>query len=257
MYHLSVIIPAYMARAEHLEMVLHCRQSVAQTVDLNRTEILIQDDASPAFNGMKLLGRFCQRNPDNLGFPGNCNAGAMRARGEVLLFLNQDCWAPHAGWDEKLCDFFELEPSAGVAGPTILFPDGSVQSVGGGFDAALQPYHIALGASNPDWEPINTPRKVLWVTGAAFAVRTSLWRQLGGFDLAYGKGYFEDVDFCLRAQQAGFAVWHRPNVRFYHSVGSTNGNPQFGQNAAIFKQRWVDRGLVEADTPHLKVRFWA
>ena len=108
MFHLSVIIPAYMSRAEHLEMVLRCRQSVAQTIDPARSEILIQDDASPAYDGSKLLGRGCQRNPDNLGFPGNCNAAAYRARGEVLLFLNQDCWAIHQGWDESLCDFFEF-----------------------------------------------------------------------------------------------------------------------------------------------------
>jgi len=250
--HLSVIIPAY----DHLDAVLTCYQSLARTVNPQRTEVLIQDDASPAYDGPSVLGPACQRNPANLGFPGNCNAGAQRARGDVLLFLNQDCEALHPNWDARLLEHFERFPQCGVVGPTLLFPDGRVQSVGGGFDAASQPYHQYLGLSNPDWEPINTPRTVAWVTGAAFAVRTTCWQQLGGFDTVYGRGYFEDVDFCVRAVNAGWQVWHKPSVRFQHTVGSTGGSPTFRQNALEFKRRYVDTGLIEPDTRFIRERFW-
>lgn len=249
---LSVIIPAYNA----LDMVLRTVQSVLQTTDRQRTEVLVQDDASPEYDGPSVLGPMCKRNTQNLGFGGNCNEGAKRARGDVLLFLNQDCWPIHPGWDAKLLDFFELQPQAGIAGPTLLFPDGRVQSVGGEFDVACQPYHIALGAKNPDWEPIATPRQVGWVTGAALAVRRSVWDRLGGFDPAY-KAYFEDVDLCVRAQLAGWEVWHRPNIRFYHSVGSTGGSPHFMNSALTFKERYVDSGIVTPDCHYLMVRFWA
>lgn len=253
MMRLSVIIPAY----NHLASVLRCAQAVSATTSADRTQILVQDDASPEYDGPTLLGPICQRNAHNLGFPGNCNAGAQRAAGDVLLFLNQDCWPTQAHWDIQLLDFFELEPSAAVAGPTLLFPDGRVQSVGGAFDSAGHPYHIALGALNADWETINTPRKVSWMTGAALVVRRSVWEQLGGFDTSYQGGYFEDVDFCVRAQLAGYTVWHRPHIRFYHDVGSTGGNPRFMENAMLFKRRWVDSGIVQPDTPYLMERWWA
>lgn len=249
---LSVIIPAY----NHLADVLKCRMALLNTTNRALTEVLIQDDASPEYNGPDLFGPTCERNAENLGFAGNCNAGAMRALGDVIMFVNQDVWPINAGWDKRLLDFFELTTQAGIAGPTLLFPDGRVQSVGGKFDIAGQPYHDALGYANPDWEPIATPREVAWITGAAMAVRRETWQQLGGFDTAYERGYFEDVDLCLRAHDAGWRVWHRPNVRMYHATGSTGGNPHFWKNAMTFKQRWVDSGRVVPDVPYRMMGWW-
>lgn len=249
---LSVVIPAY----NNLEAVLRCMQSVAQTTNPQRTEFLVQDDCSPNIVMPPLLGGICQRNEQNLGFPGNCNAGAARARGDVILLLNHDVWVTQRGWDMRLLDFFDLTPEAAVAGPTLLFPNGNVQSVGGEFDAAGQPYHTALNAVNPDWAPINTPREVPWITGAAFAVRRSVWEQLGGFDTGYIGGYFEDVDFCVRARLAGYTVWHCPNIRMYHGVGSTGGNPHFMANAMRFKRLWVDTDKIGPRDSILKERFW-
>lgn len=256
---LSIIIPAY----NDLERVLRCVQAVVQTTNPHHTEVLVQDDCSPNVILPDLLGSICQRNPENLGFPGNCNAGAKRARGDVLMFLNHDIWVTQRGWDARLRDFFESTPQAGVAGPTLLFPPSEmepipkVQSVGGAFDALGQPYHIALGYHNHTWLPIATPRRVGWVTGAALAVRASVWHELGGFDTAYIGGYFEDVDFCLRAKQAGYEVWHRPNIIMYHAVGSTGGNPHFMHNALLFKQRWVDTKIVQPDENIIREGFWA
>jgi GT2 family glycosyltransferase len=230
---------------------------MAQATNPQLTEILVQDDCSPQFNMPLLLGEICQRNTDNLGFPGNCNAGAARARGDVIMFVNHDVWVQQRGWDSRLLSFFEIVTKAGVAGPTLLFPDGRVQSVGGEFDSAGHPYHTALGASNPDWEPIAKPRIVDWITGAAFAVRATLWRELGGFSTDYIGGYFEDVDFCLRAEQAGYGTWHRPNIRMYHGVGSTGGNPHFMHNAMLFKSRWVDTKIVTPGIGGLRERWWA
>ena len=250
---LSVIIPAY----NHLEKVTRCLRLVRETTDPELTEVLVQDDSSTEYNGPLSLGPCCERTNYNLGFAGNCNQAAKRAKGEVLFFLNQDCYPTAAGWDATLLALFDSHGNVGVVGPTLLFPDGKVQSVGGLFDGAGQPFHEALGYGNPDWEPISKARKVSWVTGAALAVRRGLWNMLGGFDTAYGRGYFEDADFCVRAQLEGYEVWHEPRVRLVHEVGSTGGNPSFAMNARTFKARWVDTKVVEPDVPAIKVRFWA
>lgn len=252
---LSVIIPAYNCLAD----VLRCKMSLERyrfNTDRDVTEVLIQDDASPDYDGPELFGICCQRNPVNLGFPGNCNAGARRAYGNILLFLNQDCLALTPNFDRVICDFFDGDPEVGIVGPTLLFPDGRVQSVGGRFDLKCQPYHEFLGASNLDWEPISVPRRMSWVTGAALAIRRELWEKLGGFDFEYGRGYFEDADLCIRAQLLGAQVWHLPTVRFQHRVGSTGGNPHFSQNAQLFKRRWVDTGVLLPDVQAVKERFW-
>ena len=252
MTRLSIVIPAYNCLRE----VLTCWRSLIATTDPALTEVLIQDDASPDYNGPDVFGPVCERNPVNLGFPGNCNTGAMRASGEILLFLNQDTVALTPGFDAALIAFFDEHPAVGIAGPTLLFPDGRVQSVGGLFDGACQPYHEALGYENPDWEPINTARPVSWTTGGAFVVRRALWQHIGGFDLAYGRGYWEDVDFCARAVMAGAQIWHFPGARFTHAVGSTGGNPRFKENARLFKSRWVDSGIVQPDIQAQKVKLW-
>ena len=250
---LSIIVPAYNA----LEDTMRCVASIRRTTDPRYTDVLIQDDASPDVVMPELIGPACQRNPQNLGFPGNCNAGAARATGDLLMFINQDVTVAQPGWDTRLREWFVSTPEMGIAGPTLLFPDGRVQSVGGAFDCFCQPYHEALGMLNPYWEAIHTPRPVGWITGAALAIRAELWHQLGGFDTVYGRGYFEDVDLCVRAQVAGYEVWHLPGIIMTHRVGSTGGNPQMLENARLFKERWVDTGIVGPDTHHRKVSFWA
>jgi GT2 family glycosyltransferase len=251
---LSIIIPAYNC----LPQVLRLVNALMATVDPERTEVLIQDDCSPDYNAEQLFPPgMAQRNAINLGFGGNCNAGAERAKGDVLLFLNQDVYTAQQGWDGLLLKRFEETPEVGIVGPTLIFPNGHVQSVGGAFDAACQPYHIALGYANPAWPPIATARPVGWVTGAALAIRREVWQKLGGFDLAYSPSYFEDVDLCGRAALNGWQVWHDPAVTFTHEVGSTGGSAQFMKSALMFKRRWVDSGLIRPDCTTLQVRFWA
>lgn len=250
---LSVIIPAYNC----LPQVVRCWRTIRQTMDPALTEVLIQDDASGEYHGPALFGEACVRNPANLGFAGNCNAAARRARGEVLLFLNQDCYADQPGWDAALLALFDHQSRCGIAGPTLLFPDGKIQSVGGRFDAACQPYHEALGFADPDWEPVNAARRVSWITGAALAIRREVWDQLGGFDAAYGRGYWEDVDLCVRARQAGWDIWHEPRARLFHEVGSTGGSPTFRRNMLLFKRRYVETGIVQPECVFIKTHCWA
>ena len=249
---LSVIVPIYNA----LPAVIACINSLMATSDRALTEIVVQDDSSSDYNGPVLLGSLCQRNTANLGFAGNCNVGAERATGDVLFFLNQDCAALTPGWDARLLATFDELPQAGIIGPTLAFPDGRVQSVGGKFDYLGQPYHEALGFANLDWDFIASPRRVSWVTGAALAIRHELWQTIGGFDLAYGRGYFEDVELCCRVRELGGEVWHEPRIRFTHEVGSAGGNPRMLINARLFRQRWVDTGKVKPDVNTIRERFW-
>jgi len=250
---LTVLILAYNA----LDKVMRCHQALKATTDPAHTRVLIQDDASPLYNGPLLFGEdVCQRNSPNLGFAASANAAARRATTEFIMLLNQDTYTEQRGWDRQIVSLFDEHAECGIVGPTLLFPDGRVQSVGGEFDAACQPSHVALGFSNPDWGPIATPRVVEWITGAAFVVRASMWRALGGFDEGY-HAYFEDCDCAVRAQLAGWQVWHEPRVRMVHEVGSTGGSPYFQSSAKRFKEKWVDTGIVQPDTRFIREHFWA
>lgn len=253
---LSVIIPAY----EYLTDVLNCLNSL-QASATPPIEFVIQDDASPSVNIPAAVPPYAAsvaRNEHNLGFAGNCNAGAARASGDILLFCNQDVIAHNPlsfGWDKALVAAFD-DPQVGIVGARLLFPDGKIQSAGGQYDAHLQPYHRCLGYSDTTHWEVNTPEYVQWVTGAALAIRREVFAQVGGFDTAYIGGYFEDVDLCERVKALGFKVWYDPRVTFIHRVGSSGGSPHFMRNARLWRQRWADTRKVKADTSAVLNGWW-
>ena len=256
---ISVIIPAY----NNLPGVLTCLNSLrALAADNANNEYIVQDDASPNVQYLALVPHeiaTVHRNPANVGFGPNCNAGAKVARGNVLLFVNQDVYGVpewSQGWDVALRAAFD-DPAVGIVGVRLLFPDGRVQHAGGRFDAALQPYHPCLGWTQVNHPEVATGRDMPWVTGAAIAVRRWVWEALGGFDPVYERGYFEDVDLCRRAWAKHIKVRYEPGVTFIHSVGSSGGNPLFMKNALVFKQRWVDTKQLRADVPVVLEKFWA
>lgn len=240
--------------------MLHCLNSL-QASATPPIEFVIQDDCSPSVDLRSVIPPYAAsvvRNERNLGFAGNSNAGAARATGEILLFCNQDVVAHNPlsmGWDKALIAAFE-NPEVGIVGARLLFPNNTIQSAGGIYDAHLQPAHRCLGYSNIEHWEVNTPEFVPWVTGAALAIRRDLFIQVGGFDEAYAGGYFEDVELCERVKEAGFKVWYEPRVTFVHDSGSSGGNPRFMANAHIWKTRWADTRKVKPDTTAVLNGWW-
>lgn len=154
----------------------------------------------------------------------------------VVIFSNADILA-EPGWLPPLVDVFN-NPEVGIAGPKLIFEDGLLQSCGGLFDANFGPFHRYLGW-RANYKLANRgPEKVSWTTGAVFAVRGSLFADLQGFDESFQGGYFEDVDFCLRAKSFGYSTWYVPESVLQHSVGQQGGSPHFRANSVRFHQRW-------------------
>lgn len=255
MTNLSVIIPFY----ERLDDLMRCYNSLGAS-QTGTVELVIQDDASPSVTLDNIVPPVFERNPVNMGFAATCNAGAKRAHGNILGFVNQDILATpqwtRAGWDAMLLSVFD-DPRVGIVAPRLLFPDGSVQSVGGTFDQRSQPVHRCLAYSQPDVLPeTSTRQEVDWVTGAALFIRRELFEQVGGFDLRYSPSYFEDVDLCLKVRALGYAVIVEPAVTFIHKVGSTGGSPHFLRSALRFKELWVDSGLIQPGQVLATQRYW-
>lgn len=208
------------------------------------------------------------RNERNLGFAGNVNAAAERAKGDYLLILNQDCRAvPLAsdaeivqqllrpGWLDAMLAVFEQYPDAGIVGPRLVFPNGTVQSVGGEFGADKGPIHIALGWGNPLDRRISATRNVSWITGAAMLIRRDDFMALGGLrGHLYPGGYFEDVDLAMRVRfELGKSIYYCADATLVHEVGSTGGNVHFMTNSATFHRLWDNK--IEVDNPFVAVGY--
>jgi len=117
---LSVIIPSYNA----LQCLIPCLRSMITTGmeagRAGRLQLIVQDDCSDQFDVMECVGLpiEAERNAVNLGFAGNCNAGAKRAKGDVLFFLNQDTRALN-DWFAPLMSMFD-DPNVGIVGPKLV-----------------------------------------------------------------------------------------------------------------------------------------
>lgn len=182
-----------------------------------------------------------EKNAANLGFAGNNNAGALRAHGDIILFLNQDTRA-HDGWFDPLMSMFD-EPLVGIVGCKLVFKDTGdgekIQSCGGLYDSRKNPYHRYFGYNADDWR-VNQTERVSWTTAGGLAIRRSLFYELHGFDVGYERGYWEDTDLCEATKQRGYQIWYCPHSVFEHDVGSSGGVPThiFRKNMMRFHTRW-------------------
>ena len=188
----------------------------------------------------------------NGGFAHGVNLGLRHTTGRVVLWLNPDSRVlPGAarGLREVLA-WMDAHPKAGIVGGRILDPDGSVQRSVRTFPS----YGSVLGAryslltrvwpGNPfsreflrtdlSYDHIAT---VDWVSGACLLHRRSVSDQLGGLDEGYFM-YFEDVDFCYRASQAGWTVHFHPDFSVEHHIGGSSEQAPVSMLVARHRSMW-------------------
>jgi cellulose synthase/poly-beta-1,6-N-acetylglucosamine synthase-like glycosyltransferase len=121
----SIVVPAY----NHFEHTLTCLRALAASGDATAFEVIVVDDASSdetAERMREIAGVRYLRNATNLGFIGASNAGAAIARGDYLVFLNNDT-AVQPGWLDALIGTFDAHPRAGLVGAKLVYPDGRLQ----------------------------------------------------------------------------------------------------------------------------------
>jgi glycosyltransferase involved in cell wall biosynthesis len=151
----------------------------------------------------------------------SCNTGAKVARGQYLVFLNNDTVVKH-GWLTALLDTFKEERRAGIVGSKLLYPDGRLQEAGGIIwqDASGWNYGKFDDPAKPEY---NYLRDVDYCSGAALMVPKALFESAGGFDSRYAPGYYEDTDLAFKIREAGYRVLYQPLSEVIHHEGATGG----------------------------------
>jgi GT2 family glycosyltransferase len=138
-----------------------------------------------------------------------------------VLLLNPDVTLPEGFVEGALALADRLgatEPRAGVVGFRLTNPDGSPQHSSGPWPTLSRTLGgLAWSRQRRKYRPITAIERceVPWVTGCCFLVRQACARQLDGFDPRYFL-YYEDVDFCRRAREAGWTVWYEPGLSVVH-----------------------------------------
>ena len=187
------------------------------------------------FRSLELLEREARgiriiRNRSNTGFGAANNRAAKEARGDILLFLNNDTICIH-GVLPGVEAVFRGDPSVGVLGPRLLNEDRTFQLSAGALptfwrEIADKAVHAAgrrgIGlVVDPVTKSFSRRRTVGWVTGAALFIRKELFERAGAFDESMFM-YFEDKDLCARCWRAGSTVVYDPHFEVIHLKGGSS-----------------------------------
>jgi N-acetylglucosaminyl-diphospho-decaprenol L-rhamnosyltransferase len=167
----------------------------------------------------------------NPGYGGALNAGIALAKGRLLVLMNGDAW-PLPGALERLVEAASTEPEAGVLGPRLLNPDGTLQPSVRGFPTLwrlgteylflrwLAPRSKVLNAFYGSGFDHRSRREAEFLVGAVLLVRRQLLDEIGGFDERFFM-FDEEIDLCYRTRAAGWKVVFRPDAEFVHVGGAS------------------------------------
>lgn len=186
------------------------------------SEVIVVDNASADGTPDLVAERFPDvcliRNSRNLGFSAGNNVGLRAATGDLLVLLNQDTEV-HPGFLRALAATFD-DPTVGVAGCKLLYPDGTVQHAGGYlYGPRGETGHT--GRSIPDDGSFDAPTEPDFVTAAALGISRTCLARISFLDEGFGQAYYEDVDWCYRARAAGWRVVYVPDAVVTHHESTT------------------------------------
>jgi GT2 family glycosyltransferase len=239
----DIVIPSF-RDTEHVAKLM---RSIRKTVKPSMARVIVSDDNSGAEHlaALKAIAGIdvvveAERNG---GFAANVNRGLSASRaGHDVVVLNSDIEALPS-WLECLQYAAYRYADGGIVGAQLQYPDGRIQ-FGGTVRNQDQPewFDHRYRFKPAGWGPADQTSPGLAVTGACMYVRREVIERIGELDERYGMAY-EDVDWCLRAWQAGFRVLYFPSAQLIHHESATRGmvvGERERDSQARFWERWSD-----------------
>ena len=239
----SVVIPCHGGARETVEC-LHSLRAQDPSPHFDELEILVVDNASPddtcaqagQVPGVKVL-----RQPHNLGFAGGVNAGLRSARGAFLVILNNDTLAG-PNLIHRLLDPLLRDQRIAITAPVSNHVKGIARVDTGelGIESADRRevesvLHECAGGKLQDTESL---------AGLCLAMSRRTHQRIGEFDEVFGRGNYEDDDFCLRARLLGYrlvvvrdAFLHHLGGRTFQALGLDYAET-LGETEARFADKW-------------------
>lgn len=253
----SIVIPS----KDHVDVLDACITSIVERSTFSQFEIIVVENNSVDPETFEYYQRLLQYDPrirvvqwpqrDGVfNYSALINFGASQAQGDYLLLLNNDTEVITPDWIEEMVGYLQ-RPEVGVVGAKLYFRDHLTQHAGmevGPFDAVVHVNQDFSSKREGYLAKAVRPGNFSSVTGACQMVSRSLFDELSGYDETLAVG-FNDVDFCLRVQQAGYLVTFTPYAELYHYEFVSHGR----EVADPVKQaRWEkERDFFMARWPNL------
>lgn len=254
------IVSIVISSKDHVDVLDACITSIVERSTFSQFEIIVVENNSVDPETFEYYQRLLQYDPrirvvqwpqrdGNFNYSALINFGASQAQGDYLLLLNNDTEVITPDWIEEMVGYLQ-RPEVGAVGAKLYFRDHLTQHAGmevGPFDAVVHVNQDFSSKREGYLAKAVRPGNFSSVTGACQMVSHSLFDELSGYDEALAVG-FNDVDFCLRAQQAGYLVTFTPYAELYHyefvSRGREVADPvkqaRWEKERDFFMARWPE-----------------
>ena len=246
----SIIIPT----RDGCDLLKRCLDSIETKTTYKRYEIIVLDNESVDSSTLSFLDNLKQRwrvvrCPGDFNFSSVNNIGARYAKGEYLLFLNNDIEVRTGDW---LKDMLAQAQRRGVGsvGAKLLYPDGSIQHAGvvvGIQGNAGHAFRHQQDDGRSYYGLADTVRNCSAVTAACMMVPKEVFRKVNGFDEQL-RVEFNDVDLCLKIRRQGYRIVYAPEAVLYHHENATRKGRRSPQDEMRFTQQWGE--LIAKGDPY-------
>ncbi len=246
----SVIIPTKNGEV----LVRQCIESLYRLTTYHHFEVLLVDNGS---DDVKALAYFSELDKQGLvrllNYPHSFNYSAInnfavtQANGEYLVLMNNDIEILSPHWLNEMVGHL-ARPNVGCVGAKLYYPDGTLQHAGviTGLGGVAGHSHKHFPRNHPGYfKRLQVAQDLSAVTGACLAVRKKVFEQVGGLNEQNLAIAFNDVDFCLKVQQAGYRNIWTPYVEMIHHESVSRGHEdtpekiaRFNKEVAYMKNTW-------------------
>lgn len=246
----ALIIPT----RDRCDLLRRCVDSILTITDYDRFSITIVDNESIDPETLAYLSSIVEDprvsvlpHAGEFNFAAINNAAVEQVDAEIVGLLNNDLCVHSPEWLREMV-VHAIRPQIGAVGAKLLYPDGRIQHAGvilGPCDLAGHSFRFCRENGGPEQERIRKVQNYSAVTAACLLVRRSLYEQMDGLDAANLPIAYNDVDFCLRLQDAGYRNLYTPYAILEHHESATrigeDTPAKFARarrEQACLRQRW-------------------
>lgn len=246
---ISIIIP----NKDQVKTLDQCLSSIAKSSYQNYEIIIVENNSTE-----EETFRYYQKMEsdririiywkDEFNYSAINNFGVSHARGDFLLFLNNDVEVIAEDWLEEMAANCQRK-DVGVVGAKLYYPDDTIQHAGivvgiGGVAGAV---FVGMPRIYTGYlHKASIQQDLSAVTAACMMVRRSVYEEVRGMEEKL-KVAFNDVDFCLKVRRQGYLVVYDPWVELYHYESKTRGAEDSKQKVRRFhteieymRSHWLD-----------------
>ncbi len=263
----SIIIPT----RNGCKILKTCLDSIAEKTTYPKYEIIIVDNNSDDPETLAYLDELQNskkamvlRYPHPFNYSAINNFGVSRAKGQVVALLNNDIEVITPDWLTEMVSL-ALQPGIGCVGAKLYYPNNTIQHAGvvlgiGGVAGHSHKYFDRN--ANGYFGRLRLAHNVSAATAACLVVRKKIYKEVKGLDEVNLAVAFNDVDFCLRVRQRGYANVWTPFAELYHHESVTRGaeddpekQARFNREIKYMTDKWgADLIRDRYYSPHLTLR---